>query len=163
MLRTSSIAACAVLALALSTGCTPVVSLHHTEVRGLGVEGLSMVAHLAIYNENAFDIEVREVRADVTMAGRWRLAPVDIRPNKWLAAGRTTRIAVPVTVPWTSVPGLLAASAGSSEVPYHIQGVAQVTASRAGRFRASYTIDEDGAVPRSHFARGAPGGFPLPF
>lgn len=157
----SAVIGCALAAFA--TGCSPVVSLHHTEVRGVSSDGVGIVAHLVVENENAFDVEVRSVRANVTMAGRWRLAPVDIQPNKWLASGRKTRIAVPLTVPWTSVPGVLAASAGSSAVPYRITGVANVTASRAGRFRAAYPIDDEGTVPRSTLARGAPGGLGLPF
>ena len=163
MLGSRSIAACAALALALATGCTPVVSLHHTEVRGASMGGLSMVAHMTIQNDNAFDIELRSLRASVTMADRYALERVDIQPNKWLVAGRRTRIAVPITVPWTSIPGILASSVGSSRVPYRIRGVARVTASRSGRFRANYPIDDEGTVPRSTLARSAPGGLPMPF
>jgi LEA14-like dessication related protein len=163
MLRARSIVACAAALLALATGCTPVVQVHHAEVRGVSMGGLSMVAHLTIQNENAFDIELQRVRANVTMADRYPLTPVDIQPKKWLVSGRKTRVAVPITVPWTSIPGILAASVGSSTVPFHIQGVARVSAGRKARFRANYPIDDEGTVPRSTLAQSAPGGLPLPF
>lgn len=156
------LAACAAAALATATGCTPVVSLHHTEVRGLSSSGLALVAVMEVENENAFDVEVRGVRADVTIAGRYRLEPIDVQPHKWIPADGKVKVAVPVTVPWSIVPGLLAETVSASHVPYRVHGTADVTASRSLRVKRShYPIDQEGEIPRSSFARGG-GGFPFP-
>lgn len=169
LLRTITLIAASTVALAAATGCSPVVSLHHTEVRGASGSGLNVVAVLEVENENAFDVHVRRVRARVTLADRYRLAPVDIQPNKWISANRKVKVAVPITIPWTEVPGVLAASAGSSSVPYHVRGTADVTAGRSARVRVTrYPIDQEGSIPRRHFMRGGVpmprgGDLPLPF
>lgn len=160
-----ALALCGALALGALTGCAPSVSVRYAEVRGASAEGVSMVMHLVIDNDNAFDVQLRHVRANVTMAGRYRLSPIHTSPNKWLPAGKKTRVSVPVTVPWGTVPGLLAASAGSSEIEYRIVGAADVTAGRSARIRANaWPIDDSGTVPRSRFTKGSlPGGLGLPF
>lgn len=154
---------CAVAALAVGTGCSPVVSLHHTEVRGVSTSGVAIVAVMEVENENGFDVEVRDVRADVTIAGRYRLDPIDLQPHKWIPADGKVKIAVPVTVPWTVVPGLLAETMGASHVSYRVRGTASVTASRALRVKRNhYPIDQEGEIPRNTLARGGGGGLPLP-
>lgn len=161
--------AASAFALAAVTGCAPVVSLHHTEVKGISGSGLNVVAVLEVENENSFDVQIRRVRADVTLAGRYQLDPVDIQPNKWISANRKVKVAVPITIPWTEVPGVLASSGSSSSVTYHVQGTADVTAGRSAHVRVSrYPIDQDGSIPRRHFMRGGvplPGGgdLPMPF
>ncbi|MFT3766674.1 MAG: LEA type 2 family protein [Minicystis sp.] len=161
------IVACAVLALALSTGCSPVVTLHHTEVRGVSGSGVGVVAVLEVENENSFDVEIRRVSAHVTVAGRYRMDPVDIQPNKWIPAGRKVKVAVPLNIPWTSVPGVLAETVGSSEVSYRVVGTADITAGRSMRVKQNhYPIDQEGSIPRSHLGNGRGGGglpLPIPF
>lgn len=157
----STLLALALAASPLSLGCTPVVALHHTEVRGAGASGVEVIAVMEVENENAFDVEIRAVRASVTVADRYRLDTIDIQPNKWIRAGAKAKVAVPITVPWSSVPGVLAATAGASEVPYRVRGTASVTAGRSLRIkRDRYPIDQDGVIPRKVFARG---GLALPF
>lgn len=166
LLRSFTLLAASTIALAASTGCSPVVSLHHTEVRGMSGEGLKVVAVLEVANDNSFDVEIRRVHANVTIAERYQLAPVDIQPKKWIGAGHKVKVAVPVTVPWTQVPGVLAASSGSS-VPYRVTGSADVTAGRSAGLRVSrYPVDQEGTIPRHHFSKGGgglPGNLPLPF
>lgn len=150
-----------VAALAFATGCAPTVTLHHTEVRGASLEGVSVVAVLEVENENAFDVEVRRVRARVTLAERYHLAPIDFQPNKWVRAGSKARVSVPVTIGWTTVPGVLAAAGSSSEVTYRVVGTADVTAGRSMKLkRDAYPIDQEGTIPRRSFKQG---GLPLPF
>lgn len=155
----------AAVTLAASTGCAPIVSLHHTEMRGASAGGVGVVAVLEVENENSFDVEIRHVHANVTIEGRHRLPPVDLQPNKWIRAGGKVRISVPLTVPWTTVPGLLAATAGSSEVTYRVRGTADITAGRSMRVRQQrYPVDQEGVIPRHALGKGGgPGGLPLPF
>src|SRR5689334_6871429 len=102
-------------ALAASPGCVtkPVVTVHHAEVQGISTLGLSAVIVLRVRNDNSYDVQVRNVRAQVTVGGRYPLMPIDVSPNQWLPAKQTTLVAVPVTIPWQIVPALIAETAGS--------------------------------------------------
>ncbi|APR84674.1 Hypothetical protein A7982_10023 [Minicystis rosea] len=159
-----ALVSCAAIAVGAATGCSPVVTVHHTEVRGLSTSGLDIVAVLEVENENGFDVEIRRVRANVVVADRYRLDPIDIQPNKWIGAGRKVKVSVPVTIPWTTIPGVLSATVGSSEVAYHVSGTADVTAGRSLRVKQNhYPIDQDGTIPRSMLSKGRGGGLPFPF
>src|SRR4051812_23683392 len=107
MKRPGLLAAGAV-ALALASGCVtkPVVTLHHAEVRAASLEGLALDVVLKIDNPNPYDVEVRSVHAEVTIAGRYALAPIDVQPKQWLGSNSTTMVSVPVAVPWSMIPAL---------------------------------------------------------
>jgi hypothetical protein len=123
-----------------------------------------VVAVLVVENENAFDVQVRRVSAQVTIADRYRLDNVDIAPNKWIPAGGKVRVSVPLTIPWTTVPGVLAASGSSAEVTYRVRGTADVVAGRSARIRAQhFPIDQEGVIPRNSLGGGRGGGLPMPF
>ncbi len=142
-------------------GCVskPVVSLHHAEVRGASLTGVGLEVFLKIDNPNAYDVEVRNVHAQVTIAGKYALAPIDVTPNAWLGSNSTTLVSVPLAIPWTLLPVLIAETLGSPEVKYHVTGTADVTAVRALKIEKNdYPIDEDGTLPRSVFVSASPGG-----
>jgi hypothetical protein len=147
------VAAAALLGLACvaGTGCVskPVVALDHAEIRSASPGGLGLVIFLRVNNKNAFDVQVRNVRGQPTIAGGFALAPLDMSPNVWLPAGQTTAVAVPVVVPWNIVPAILAQTLGSPTVTYHFRGTADVTAVRLlGVQRNDYPVDEDGVISR---------------
>src|SRR5690349_17032563 len=134
MLRTivPTLALC-LAALTSAAGCVrgPSVSVHHADVKSGAPDGLGVVVYLAVENGNDFDVEIRRVRARVTMEGKYHLAPVDVSPNKWLRANKTTLVAVPMSIPWDVVPRLISSSAGSSSIAYNVRGTADVTAGRS--------------------------------
>lgn len=153
-----------VIALGLGAGCVskPVVSLHHAEVRAASLLGVGLNVVLKVDNPNAYDVEVRNVHAEVTIAGKYSLAPIDIAPNAWLPSNQTTLVGVPVVIPWTLVPALISETLGSSEVRYHVKGTADVTAVRALKIEKNdYPIDEDGSLPRQTLIQAGPGGISI--
>lgn len=160
-----ALAACAALALAALPACAtkPSLSVHHAEVRSGSFEGLGVLVYVDVDNSaNDIDIEIRNLRATVTMAGSYRLAPVDVALNKWVRSDKTTRIAVPVTIPWTVVPRIIASTAGSSAISYRIKGTADVTGSRAvGVRRNNIPVDEQGTISRRLVVDAARSGSPL--
>jgi hypothetical protein len=165
MLRTilPTLALC-IVALTSTTGCVsgPSVSVHHADVRGGSADGLGVVVYLAVDNANDFDVEIRRVRARVTMEGRYHLAPIDVSPNKWLRANKRTLVAVPMSIPWSVVPRLLSSSAGSSSIAYNVRGTADVTAGRSARVRRNdVAVDEDGRLPRRLVVNAARGSLPF--
>jgi len=154
----------AILALGLSFGCVskPVVSLHHAEVHAASIVGVGLFVVLKIDNPNAYDVQVRNVHAEVTIAGRYPLAPIDMAPNQWLPSNQTTLVGVPVVIPWPLIPALISETLGAQEVKYHVRGTADVTAVRALQIEKNdYPIDEDGTLPRQMLVQAGPGGIQI--
>src|SRR5690349_11752409 len=106
----------AILAIAAG-GCVskPALSVHHAEVRSASLEGVGLAVYLELDNPNPYDVEIRTVHAEVTIAGKYKLAPLDLTPKQWLRSNATTLVAVPISIPWALVPALVAETAGSSE------------------------------------------------
>jgi hypothetical protein len=154
----------AVLAAAPACVQQPVVTVHHAELRGLSTYGLGVAIILQIRNDNAYDVQVRNVHCMVTFGRGYSLGPIDFAPNAWLPAGQTTLVAVPVSVPFQLIPALVAETAGAFAIPYHVKGVADVTATRTfGIQRDNYPIDEGGSIPRQTVIDSARSAIPLPF
>jgi hypothetical protein len=142
------------LSLDLLPGCVskPVVSLDHAELASASLFGLGLAVVLQVDNPNSYDVEVRSLHVNVTIAGRYALAPIDVQPHQWLAAKQTTRVTVPVVIPWTVIPPLIAETLGSPRVTYRVKGSADVTAVRMlGIERNDYPVDEEGTLPRQIF------------
>ena len=138
-----------------ATGCAtkPRVRLHHAEINSASLVGVGMLVVLKVKNPNSYDVQIRNVRANVVVAGRYALAPIYYSPNQWLASDATTLVPVPVTIPWNVVPGLLNDTLSSPVVPYRVTGSADVTAIRLlGVERDDYPLDEGGTFPRAGLA-----------
>src|SRR5690349_6380906 len=91
--------------LAFSTllgGCVtePAVRLWTAQVRNVGPPGVTMNMTMAVRNDNAFDLQLRNLNANVVLQDRYALPPVNASPHVWFPAGRTTPLSVPVTIPW---------------------------------------------------------------
>jgi hypothetical protein len=132
-------------------GCVskPTMELHHAEVRTASPAGIGMDVYLKVHNDNSFDVQVRNVRVQTTMQGRWTLPGVAYSPNQWLPAGKTTIVAAPVLIPWPMVAPLLAETAASPTIEYRVRGNADVTAIRSVGIKSdNYPVDETGTIPR---------------
>ncbi len=159
----SRVVAAAVLACALGPviGCVskPVISIHHAEVRAASLSGIGLAVFLKVENSNAYDVKVRTVHAQVTIAGKYTLDPIDLAPDQWLGSNSSTLVQVPLQIPWTLIPALISETLGSPEVKYHVTGTADVTAVRALMIeKNNYPIDEDGVLPRQVFVDASPAG-----
>jgi LEA14-like dessication related protein len=152
-----------VAALALfATGCfsEPSMKLYGARVTHATPYGVGLTMTLAVENNNSFDVMVRDVRADVMIAKRYRLPTVVVSPNQWLAANRSTLVQVPVIVPWTLVTPLVSTTVGSSTIEYRVWGSANVTATRALEVDFDdYQLDKDGKFYRSELLLAAGRGF----
>lgn len=127
----------------------PKMQLHHAEVRAAGPMGIGMEVFLRVNNENSFDVQVRNVRVQTVLQGRWGLPPVAYSPNQWLPADGTTIVSAPVIIPWTLVGPLLAETATSPTISYRVRGEADVTAIRSIGIKSNnYPVDETGSIPR---------------
>ena len=146
----AALTALALLCLA-ATACvqTPTVRLHHADIQGAALTGAVIDVVIEIQNPNSFDIQLRDVTAETTFAGMYRLPPIVIHPNQWLPSGQATLVHVPTTLPWLMIPGILAATIFSPVVIYTVHGSANVTATRTfGVEENNYPIDVSGQMPR---------------
>jgi hypothetical protein len=144
------------LAAPLLGGCVtkPAVRLDHAALRSASLRGVGLDIFLEINNKNSYDIEIRNVRADVVIAGRYPLAPLDIQPNQWLPADESTLVRVPIVIPWAIIPPLVSETVGSEEISYRVKGSADVTAVRMlGIERDNYPLNEGGSVSRQALIR----------
>jgi len=136
---------------AFAPGCVskPKMQLHHAEVRTASPMGIGLEVFLKVNNQNSFDVQVRNVRVQTVMQGRWGLPPVAYSPNQWLPADGTTIVACPVVIPWALVGPLLAETVASPTISYRVRGEADVTAIRSVGIRSdNYPVDEEGTIPR---------------
>ena len=140
----------------------PQMELHHAEIRSAGPAGIGLQVFLRVNNQNSFDVQVRNVRVQTTMAGRWTLPPVAYSPNQWLPADGTVIVQAPVIIPWTLVVPLMGETAMSDRIEYRVRGEADVTAIRSLGIRSdNYPVDETGSVPRVAILQAARPMFPF--
>jgi len=153
----------AVVALALG-GCVskPTMKLNHAEISSAGPAGIGMDVYLTVHNDNSFDVQVRNVRVQTTVQNRWALPRLAYSPNQWLPAKGTTIVRAPVLIPWALVAPLLAETAMSPTISYHVKGSADVTAIRSLGIKSdNYPVDENGSIPRSAVLAAARTMFPF--
>ena len=154
------------LALAATPACVtqPAVTVHHAELRGLSAWGLGVAIVLQVRNDNSYDVQVRNVHVNLALGTHgYPLGPIDFAPNQWLPAHQTTLVAVPVNIPLQMIPALVGETIGSYVIPYHVQGTADVTATRAfGIERNDYPVNENGAIPRQMVVDSVRSVLPIP-
>jgi hypothetical protein len=156
----SSLAPLAILLLAMlfAVGCVrePSMDLHGARLQQVDGQGLAIELTMSVRNNNSFDVQLRNVRVDVTIAKNFRLPHVMVSPNQWLPSGETTLVRVPVAVPWEMVMPMLQASLASPTIPYRAVGVADVSATRTLEIDVDdYAIDRDGTVSRDELLAAA--------
>lgn len=146
------IAVLAVVALGLAGCQTPSVTLRNATARSPGFDGVHFDATLAVHNPNGFDVQVRAVRANVRIENIPTALPVIYSPNVWIPADQTVYVSVPVSVPWTMVPSVLAQTVTKSKVNFRVMGNADVTATQLFKIEQDgYRFNEQGELPRGMF------------
>lgn len=140
----------------------PTMTLDHAEVAGLAVSlppnvGVLLMIHVDVYNPNSYDVAVRAVRGQVTLAGR-HVAPVDFQAEGdgvWLSSGATTRVVVPVQVPLTTSLAVLAETTLAPSIRYQFAGRADVTATRSLQLeKDDYSVSDEGWISRQQIQAG---------
>ncbi len=125
-------------------------------ITGVGPIGIGVDVIVRVYNPNSFDVMVRNVHAQTTLAGRYQLPAVDVQPNVWLPAKKETYVTAPGVVPWTLVPALLTTTLGNKDIAYRVQGYADVSATRSFNVHVNnQPLDEQGTFPREVVLRAA--------
>jgi hypothetical protein len=139
-------------------GCPskPVLELHGAQVASASPAGVGVKLMMRVNNHNAFDVKVRNVRASVVIAGRFRLPRIQYNPDQWLPAGKWVLVPVPVVIPWQLIGPLAATTVGSNEIGYRVKGLADVTAVRMLGIQVNdQELDEEGSVSRAQLLMAA--------
>src|SRR5205823_5276196 len=106
-------------------GCPqqPVVLLHTAHIAGVSQYGVNVKLTLRVSNPNPYDVRVRNVRAQVVIADRFMLPYLRFDPEQWMPANSWSYVDVPTTIPLNMVTPLLATTAQSSVINYHVSGL----------------------------------------
>ena len=127
----------------------PVIVVQYAQINGINLSGIVVGVVCRVHNSNGFDIQIRRLYADTMLAGSIRL-PIDVQPNTWLPAKQTTSMVVPVTIPWFSIPQVLQATLGTEDIPYIVNGYADVTASQSLGIKVNKEpVTDQGVIKRS--------------
>jgi hypothetical protein len=143
--------------IAAANGCAkkPTMKVNHAEMAGVSLGfppsvAVQMTVVMDVFNPNGYDVAVRAMRGTVTFYDRYTM-PIDFRaPGEgvWLAAGRTTQVRVPASVP-VDLALRITQEALTGVVPYRVVGKADVTATRSLKIEADdYSVDERGQIAR---------------
>ncbi len=140
-------------------GCVskPTMRLNHAEISGFQAAtfpptlGVLMTVVVDVYNPNSYDVAIRAMHGQVTMAEKYPL-PLDFQPQGdgvWLLAGKTTQVRVPISIPLPLALALVREAFTSASIPYRVTGSANVTGTRTLQIeKDDYSVDERGSVTR---------------
>ena len=140
------------------------MKLNHAEISGMSLGfppqvGVVMTMVIDVYNPNSYDVAIRAMRGNATLADKYTLA-IDYRPGPdgvWLGSNATTTMRVPVSVPLDLALQLLRESYASPTVSFHVVGTADVTASRTFQIeKDNYSVDETGTFSRQQLELAIP-------
>ena len=141
-----------------ASGCVekPTMHVNHAEIAGVqsmtNPPGLMMNLVIDVYNPNSYDVAVRAVRGQTVFVDQYPLPVYFQAPPEgvWMAAGRTTSMRVPVTVPMPLVWTLLRRASRRRPSRIASSGTADVTATRTFQLeKDNYSVDERGALTRA--------------
>lgn len=144
--------------LTLGSGCVrePTMQLYSGGIRGVSAQGALLLITMSVRNDNSFDVMVRNVTTDVTLANQHRLPTVSFSPNVWLPADKTTLVSVPVVIPYNQIGPILATTALSPVIAYRAVGRADVTATRALEININeYALSDEGSFSRLELLQAA--------
>lgn len=134
-----------------ATGCVsdPTLELYGARLVSAGTQGVGMQVTMKVTNPNSFDVKIRNVRCNVTIANRFQLPYLQYNPDQWLNSNSSTLVQVPMVIPWNMVTPMVQTTLGSSTLSYRVVGFADVTAVRLLNIeRNDYALDQQGMFSR---------------
>ncbi|MCL2725983.1 MAG: hypothetical protein FWD69_16280 [Polyangiaceae bacterium] len=129
------------------------MQLNHAEINGVRFAmppgaGIVMTQVLDVHNPNSYDVAIRAMRGQVTIADKY-VMPIDFRApgdGMWLAANAMTTVRIPVTIPMDLALLIAKETYTTPIVNFHVVGKADVTASRTFKLeKDDYSVDERGS------------------
>jgi len=143
--------------------------LNHAEVSGMQFgfppqASVALTAYLDVVNPNSYDVAIRAVRGQVTLAEKYTL-PIDYRApgdGVWLASSGTTQVRVPIAIPVQLAMQLMREAYTVPTIPFRLVGRADVTATRSLKIeKDDYEVDEKGMITREQMDAAVRSVFPF--
>ena len=103
----------------------PTVSLSRLEAERLDAEAARLALIVRVTNRNAFQATVRQLKGDVSLAGK-RVAAIDLAPNSALAPGGSAELAAPLDLDFRRLGADLHAVLAAGTVDVRLEGSARV-------------------------------------
>jgi LEA14-like dessication related protein len=116
----------ALLVVSCSRPSPPTLTPQRAEVTAIGASGISLLVQMAANNPNRFGLSARQVTAEVTLDGRFKLGAVTVPQAIDLPANKSTTIDVPLSVAWTDMRSIIALAAAARSVPYAVDGTVSI-------------------------------------
>jgi LEA14-like dessication related protein len=116
----------ALLVVSCSRPSPPTLTPQRAEVTAVGTSGISLLVAIAVNNPNRFSLSARQVTAEVTLDGRFKLGAVTVPQAIDMPANQSTGIDVPVSVAWTDLPSIIALAATGRSIPYAVDGTVNI-------------------------------------
>lgn len=118
---------------ALTLGCArptpPRITPRSADVTGANAQGLGLKVHCVVRNGNRFDLTVQRVSVRLTLAGR-DLGVTELPTTLRLPTNTDVPMDIDVRAPWGDLPGIIAVTVFNENVPYRLDGTAQVGGER---------------------------------
>lgn len=117
----------AVLGLALLAACArftfqhPTAELVAVELTGVGLQGGALNLQLDVHNPNAFDLRTTRIAVGLDLDGT-HFGDLDLARDIALPAGRTSRVALPLSFVWSGVGAGARALLGRGTTHYDLTG-----------------------------------------
>jgi hypothetical protein len=140
----------ALFAVACSRPLPPTIAAERATVTRVDATGIALDVELAATNPNEADLSVRELSAHLVLAGDRDVGTVTVPDAVTLGAGKTTPLAVEVTLKWSDLGMLAPLALTGADVPYSVDG----TLSLGGMLRSvGVPFRLNGTIPRDQIIR----------
>jgi LEA14-like dessication related protein len=100
----------------------PTIVPERATVTSLDMLAVHLEVALTATNPNAVDLPVRDVTAKIVVGQKYDLGTATIPNAVTLAAGKATKLDVPISVRWTDMGALAQLAATSAAIPFTIDG-----------------------------------------
>jgi LEA14-like dessication related protein len=149
----------AALAVACARPQPPTITPRSAEVSSANSQGLGLRVHCVLRNGNSFPLTVQRVSVRLTLAAR-DLGVTQISSSLRLPTNTDVPMDIEVRAPWGDLPAIIAVSMFNENIPYRLNGTAQVGGER---LNVSVPFALESTLPRSvltnaatNIATGAP-------
>jgi LEA14-like dessication related protein len=129
-LSTSLVVLAATLALLFAAACSkpvpPTITPKSAEVKKVTAEGLEVELTIDVDNPNQVALSARSVKARIKLGDGIDLGEVTVPTKVDVGAKKHKEIVAPLSVKWSDLPAIGLLAATRTEIPFTVEGSAQV-------------------------------------
>jgi LEA14-like dessication related protein len=146
----------AVLLVSLVAACSrpepPTLAPERVQLTGLSPTQISVDVTLDVTNPNTLDLVARSLEAHIIIAKNIDVGTVEIPVTTVFAAGKTTKLDVPLSIQLTDIAPLARLAIAGADLPYTVDGTVGLG---GDLLHVTLPYHLSGIVPRDQVARAA--------